>query len=168
MLSRRGLLAAGGRFRCTRALLFDGGGGSESGLPAEVGKRLTQTFFKKRKRTCRGEKRFTDGQRRKGPAGATQSKKALSALTLRAFISMAFTLLAFGCGGRICYSETTCEAKLTKVYNLTTFGFACPQSISTLTKVATRDWIRCRSSTYPLNTPSCTQRMTNNTRTPII
>jgi hypothetical protein len=43
MLSRRGLLAAGRRFRCTRALLFDGGG-SDSGLPAEAGKRLTQTF----------------------------------------------------------------------------------------------------------------------------
>jgi len=48
MLSRRGLLAAGRRFRCTRALLFDGGG-SDSGFQTEAGKRLTQTFSRNEK-----------------------------------------------------------------------------------------------------------------------
>jgi hypothetical protein len=49
MLSRRGLLTAGRRFRCTRALLFDGGGGSDSKFQTEAGKRLTQTFSRNEK-----------------------------------------------------------------------------------------------------------------------
>lgn len=39
-------------------------------------------------------------------AEVSQSKKALSAVTLRAFVSKAFALLAFGCGGRICPLST--------------------------------------------------------------
>jgi len=49
MLSRRGLLTAERRFRCTRALLFDGGGGSDSRFQTEAGKRLTQAFSRNEK-----------------------------------------------------------------------------------------------------------------------
>jgi len=55
MLSRRGLLTAERRFRCTRALLFDGGG-SDSRFQTEAGKRLTQAFSRNEKEPAEEKK----------------------------------------------------------------------------------------------------------------